>query len=43
MRWPSRSVGSDRPLRYAHSPADVIDLVDLVALADVLQVVAENW
>lgn len=36
-------VGVGWPLRYAHSPAEVIDLVDLVALADIIQAVAERW
>ncbi|MGH7702038.1 MAG: M42 family metallopeptidase [Gemmatimonadales bacterium] len=31
------------PLRYAHSPAEVIDLKDLVSLADLIQAVAEAW
>ena len=31
------------PLRYAHSPAEVIDLRDLVSLADVVRAVAEEW
>ncbi|HTT68789.1 MAG TPA: M20/M25/M40 family metallo-hydrolase [Gemmatimonadales bacterium] len=36
-------VGLGWPLRYAHSPAEVIDLTDLVALADVIQAIAEGW
>jgi putative aminopeptidase FrvX len=31
------------PLRYAHSPAETIDLRDLVSLADMIQAVAEQW
>jgi len=31
------------PMRYAHSPAEVIDLTDLVALADIVQAIAEKW
>jgi putative aminopeptidase FrvX len=31
------------PLRYSHSPAEVIDLKDLVSLADVVRAVAEEW
>ena len=31
------------PLRYSHSPAEVIDLRDVVSLADLLRAVAENW
>src|SRR2546430_1433462 len=31
------------PLRYSHSPAEVIDLKDLVSLADMIRAVAEDW
>jgi putative aminopeptidase FrvX len=31
------------PLRYSHSPAEVMDLRDLLALADVVQAIAERW
>ena len=31
------------PLRYSHSPAEVIDLRDVVSLADLVQAVAEVW
>jgi putative aminopeptidase FrvX len=31
------------PLRYSHSPAEVIDLKDLVSLADLVRAVAEAW
>jgi putative aminopeptidase FrvX len=31
------------PLRYSHSPAETIDLRDLVSLADMIQAVAEQW
>lgn len=31
------------PLRYSHSPAETIDLRDVVNLADMIQVVAERW
>lgn len=31
------------PLRYSHSPAEVIDLQDLVSLADLVRAVAEDW
>ncbi|MGH7643986.1 MAG: M42 family metallopeptidase [Gemmatimonadales bacterium] len=31
------------PLRYSHSPAEVIDLRDLVSLADLVRAVAERW
>ncbi len=31
------------PLRYAHSPAEVIDLRDVVSLGSLVQAVAEGW
>lgn len=31
------------PLRYSHSPAEVIDLKDVASLADLLQAIAESW
>jgi putative aminopeptidase FrvX len=31
------------PLRYSHSPAEVIDLKDLVSLAAMVRAVAEDW
>ncbi len=31
------------PLRYSHSPVEVIDLRDLVALSDLVRVIAEEW
>jgi putative aminopeptidase len=31
------------PLRYSHSPAETIDLRDVVSLAQVIQAVAERW
>jgi putative aminopeptidase FrvX len=30
-------------LRYSHSPAETIDLRDVVSLADMIQAVAERW
>jgi len=30
------------PLRYSHSPAEVIDLKDVVSLADIIRAVAET-
>ena len=36
-------VGIGWPLRYSHSPAEVIDLTDLLALADIVQAIAEKW
>ena len=31
------------PLRYSHSPAEVIDLKDVVSLADLVRAIAEDW
>ncbi len=31
------------PLRYSHSPAEVIDLKDVVSLADLVRAIAEAW
>jgi putative aminopeptidase len=31
------------PLRYSHSPAETIDLQDVVSLADMIQAIAERW
>ncbi len=31
------------PLRYSHSPAEVVDLTDVVSLADVIRAAAEAW
>jgi putative aminopeptidase FrvX len=31
------------PLRYSHSPAETIDLRDVASLADMIEVVAEQW
>jgi putative aminopeptidase FrvX len=31
------------PLRYSHSPAETMDLRDLVSLARMVQAVAEGW
>jgi len=31
------------PLRYSHSPAEVVDLRDVVSLADMIQAVVETW
>jgi len=31
------------PLRYSHSPAEVVDLKDLVSLADLVRATAEDW
>lgn len=31
------------PLRYSHSPAEVVDLKDVASLADMIRAVAESW
>src|SRR5439155_20888063 len=31
------------PLRYSRSPAEVVDLRDVVSLADMIQAVGETW
>jgi putative aminopeptidase FrvX len=31
------------PLRYAHSPAEVIDTKDLDALGKIVEVIARKW
>jgi putative aminopeptidase FrvX len=31
------------PLRYSHSPAETIDLKDVLSLAAMIRVVAEEW
>jgi putative aminopeptidase FrvX len=31
------------PLRYSHSPAETIDLHDVVSLTDMIQAIAERW
>ena len=41
--WGVPDVPLSWPLRYAHSPAEVIDLRDVQALARLIQAVAEDW
>lgn len=41
--WGVPDVPLSWPLRYAHSPAEVIDLKDVQALAQLIQAVAEDW
>ena len=41
--WGVPDVPVSWPLRYAHSPAEVIDLKDVQALAQLIQAVAEDW
>jgi putative aminopeptidase FrvX len=31
------------PLRYSHSPAEVVDLKDLVSMGDLTRAIAEDW
>ena len=42
-RWGVPDIAIGWPLRYSHSPAEVIDLRDLVALADLTRTAAERW
>jgi len=41
--WGVPDVAIGWPLRYSHSPAEVVDLRDVGHLADVLQAIAERW
>jgi putative aminopeptidase FrvX len=41
--WGVPDVAMGWPLRYSHSPAEVIDLRDVVSLGDLVQAVAEGW
>jgi len=41
--WGVPDVAIAWPLRYSHSPAEVIDLMDLLALADLVRAIAEDW
>jgi putative aminopeptidase FrvX len=41
--WGVPDVPIGWPLRYAHSPAEVIDLRDVAGLADLIQAIAEGW
>ena len=41
--WGVPDVAIGWPLRYAHSPAEVIDLKDVVHLGDVIRAIAEGW
>ena len=42
-RWGVPDIAIGWPLRYSHSPAEVIDLRDLVSLANLARTVAERW
>ena len=41
--WGVPGVALGWPLRYAHSPAETIDLRDVVHLAEVVQLIVERW
>lgn len=41
--WGVPDVPIGWPLRYAHSPVEVIDLRDVVGLAEVVRLIAERW
>ena len=36
-------VALGRPLRYSHSPAELVDLKDVASLGDLVRAVAEDW
>ena len=41
--WGAPDVAIGWPLRYSHSPAEVIDLRDVAALGSLVQAIAERW
>jgi putative aminopeptidase len=41
--WGVPDVAIGWPLRYSHSPAELIDLRDLVHLSDIVLAIAERW
>jgi putative aminopeptidase len=43
MRYGSVDVALGWPLRYSHSPAEVIDTKDLDALSKIVEVLARKW
>ncbi|PYU03334.1 MAG: peptidase M42, partial [Acidobacteria bacterium] len=43
LRYGSVDVPLGWPLRYSHSPGEVIDTRDLDALARIVTVIAKNW
>jgi putative aminopeptidase FrvX len=43
LSWGASDVAIGWPLRYAHSPAETIDLRDVVNLAEVVKAIAERW
>lgn len=42
-RWGVADIPIGWPLRYSHSPAEVIDLRDLASMADLVRTIAERW
>ena len=43
LRYGSVDVALGWPLRYSHSPAEVIDTKDLEALGKIVAVLAKDW
>jgi putative aminopeptidase FrvX len=41
--WGVPDVPIGWPLRYSHSPVEVVDLRDVAALAELVQAAAEGW
>ena len=41
--WGVPDVPIGWPLRYSHSPAEVVDLRDVAGLADLVSAIAEGW
>jgi putative aminopeptidase len=43
LLYGSTDIAMGWPLRYSHSPAEVIDVQDLSALAKIIAAVAKGW
>jgi putative aminopeptidase FrvX len=43
VRYGAVDVAMGWPLRYAHSPGEVIDTKDLDALSKIVETIARNW
>jgi putative aminopeptidase FrvX len=43
LRYGSIDIPLGWPLRYSHSPAEVIDTKDAAALAQIITVIARDW
>ena len=41
--WGVPDVPIGWPLRYSHSPAEVVDLRDVAGLAELVRAIAEGW